>query len=72
MLLTTFKFLLYAFSLAWLSHGQQGVLGLLVTRHNSSDPMRTCDQIAAAISRVSQVFLPRERVIFSIGLRSSI
>jgi hypothetical protein len=71
-MLLTFKFLLYAFSLALLSHGQQGVLGLLVTRHNSSDLMRTCDQIAAAISPASEVFFPCERVIFSIGLRYSI
>jgi hypothetical protein len=68
--LTTFKFLLYTFSFALLSHGQQEVLSLLATTHNSSDPMRTCDQIAAAaISRASQVFFPRERVVFSFGLR---
>jgi hypothetical protein len=63
--LTMFKFLLYAFSLALLSHasGQQGVLA------NSPNPMRTCDQIAAAISRASQVFLPRERAILLFDLQ---
>ena len=71
MSLTMFKFLLYAFSLALLSHGQQEALGLLATTLNSSDPMRICDQIAAAISRTSQVFFPRERIILSFGLRYS-
>ena len=61
--LTTFKFLLYAFYLALFSHGQRGVLGLLATRNNSSDPKGICDQIAAAVSRASQVFYPRERFI---------
>jgi hypothetical protein len=71
MRLTTFKFLLYASSLALASHGQQGALGLLATTHNSSDPMCTCDQIAAAVSRSSQVFFPRERIILSFSLRYS-
>jgi hypothetical protein len=67
---TTFKFLL---SLALLSHGQQGVLGFVATGHNSraSDPMSTCDQIAAGISSVSEVFYPRERVILLFGSRYS-
>jgi hypothetical protein len=71
MRLTTFKFLLYTFSLALASQVQQGVLGLLATAHNFSDPTCTCDQIAAAISRSSQVFFPRERIILSFGLRYS-
>ena len=33
-------------------------------KHNSSDPVRTCNQIAAAISGASQVFFPRECAIF--------
>ena len=53
------KFLLYALSLALLSHGQQEVFA---TTPSSSNPMGTCDQIAAAISSASQVFYPRERV----------
>ena len=68
---TTFTFLFYAFHLALLCHAQQEVLGLLATAHNSSDPMHTCDQIAAAISCVSQVFFPRERVILPFCLRYS-
>lgn len=70
-LLTMFKFLLYTFSLAFLSCGQQGVLDTLATTYNSSTPRSTCDQIALAISRASQVFFPRERVILSFGLRYS-
>jgi hypothetical protein len=53
--------LLCVFSLALLSYGRQGVSD----NHNPSDPLRTCDQIAAAISDISQVFFPRERVILS-------
>jgi hypothetical protein len=69
---TTIKFLLYAISLALLSHGQQEVLGLLdAITHNSSDPLSTCDQIAATISCASQVFSPCERVILSFCLRYS-
>lgn len=71
MLLIMFKFLLYAFSLALLSRGQQGVLDALATTHDSSTPRSICDQIALAISRASQVFFPRERVILSFGLRYS-
>ena len=52
--------LLCVFSLALLSFAWQGSS----EKHNPSDPLRTCDQIAAAISGVSQVFFPRERVIF--------
>ena len=48
------------FSLALLSFSWQGA-----SEKNPSDPLRTCDQIAAAISGVSQVFFPRERVILS-------
>lgn len=48
------------FSLVLLSYGQQGA-----SEKNPSDLLRTCDQIAAAISGVSQVFFPRERVILS-------
>jgi hypothetical protein len=65
---TTIKFLLYSILLGLLSHGQQEVLGLLAPAPNSTDLMRTCDQIAAAISSASQVFFPRERVIPSFGL----
>ena len=50
--------LLCVSSLALLSYGQQEAL----EDHNSSD-LRTCNQIAAAISSASQVFFPRERVI---------
>jgi hypothetical protein len=70
-MLLTIKLLLYAFSLASLSRGQQEVLSLLATTQNSSSPMSTCDQIASAISHASQVFFPRERVILSFGLRYS-
>jgi hypothetical protein len=35
-------------------------------KHNSSDLLCTCNQIAAAISGVSQVFFPRECVILSL------
>ena len=69
--ITTITLILYAFSLALLSHGQQEVFTHSAATHNSSDPMRTCDQIAAAISCASQVFFPRERVILSSGLRYS-
>jgi len=31
-------------------------------KHNPSDPLRTCNHIAAAISGASQVFFPRECV----------
>ncbi|KAI0271872.1 hypothetical protein BGY98DRAFT_186577 [Russula aff. rugulosa BPL654] len=55
---TTIKFLLYSILLGLLSHGQQEVLGLLAPAPNSTDLMRTCDQIAAAISSASQVFFP--------------
>ena len=65
MALTMSKFLLYALSLALLSHGRQEVLGFVATTRDYSEPMRTCGQIAAAISRASQVFFPRERVILS-------
>ena len=53
--------LLCVFSLALLSYGRQGAS----ENHNPSDSLRTCDQIAAAISDVSRVFFPRERVILS-------
>ena len=53
--------LLCVFSLALLSYGRQGAS----ESHNPSDPLRTCDQIAAAISGISRVFFPRERVILS-------
>ena len=66
-----FKFLLYAFSLALLSRGQQEVLDALADTNNSSTPRSTCDQIALAISRASQVFFPRECDILSFGLRYS-
>jgi len=70
------QFLLYAFSLAFLSpalvfDGQQDVFGVLATMHNPSEPLNTCDQIATAISGASQVFFPRKRVILSFGLRCS-
>ena len=68
---TAIKFLLYVFSLALLSHGQQEVWDLLATTHNASDPVRTCDQIAAAISPASQVFFPRKRFTLSFDLRHS-
>jgi hypothetical protein len=51
--------LLCVFSLALLSYGRQGASD----DYNPSDPLRTCDQIAAAISGVSRVFFPCERVI---------
>jgi hypothetical protein len=35
-------------------------------KHNSTDLLRTCNQIAAAISGASQVFFPRESVILSL------
>ena len=60
--------LLYAFSLALLSlayDDQQDVFGLLATVQNHTDPLNTCDQIAIAISGVSQVSFPRKRVILS-------
>ena len=59
--------LLCASSLALLSYGQQEVW----ENHGSSDLLSTCNQIAAAISGVSQVFFPRERVVFSILLLQS-
>jgi hypothetical protein len=34
-------------------------------KHNSTDLLRTCNQITAAISGASQVFFPRECVILS-------
>jgi hypothetical protein len=59
------KFLLYAFSLALfqVSYGQQEVFDLLAAGINSSVPMRTCDQIAVAVSSASQVFFPCKHVI---------
>lgn len=69
MAFTTIKFLLYAITFALPSQGQQDVLDLLATTHNTSDPMSTCDQIAAAVSCASQVFFPRERVILPFRLR---
>ena len=66
-----FKLPLYAFSLALLSCAQQEILNALADTHNSSTPRSTCDQIALAISRASQVFFPRERDILSSGLRHS-
>jgi hypothetical protein len=53
--------LLCAFSLALLSIGQPEPLD----NHNSSYPLSTCNQIAATISGASQVFFPREHVIFT-------
>ena len=47
--------------LALLSYGQPEIW----ENHNSSDFLITCNQIAAAISGASQVFFPRERVVFS-------
>ncbi len=40
-------------------------------KHNSSDLLCTCNQIAAAISGASQVFFPRESVILSLGMLKS-
>ena len=59
------KFLLYAFTLALfqVSYSQQEFFDLLAVGINSSVPMRTCDQIAVAISTASQVFFPCEHVI---------
>lgn len=65
------KFLLYAISLALLSHGQQETSRPFARTHNSSDYVSTCDEIAAAISGASQVFFPRKRVILSFCLRYS-
>jgi hypothetical protein len=53
--------LLCALSLALLSYGQLETL----EDHNSFDLLCTCNQIEAAISGASQVFFPRERVLFS-------
>jgi hypothetical protein len=66
-------FLLYTFSLALLSlaYDDQDVFGILATMHNSTDPLNTCDQIAMAISGISQVFFPRKRVILPFRLRYS-
>jgi len=72
--MTLAPFLLYALSLASLSlayDDQQDVLGLLVTMHNSTDPLNTCHQIATAISGASQVSFPCKQVILSFGLRYS-
>ena len=56
--------LLYAFSLASLSHGRKEAS----KSYNSSDLLSTCNQIKVAISSASQVFFPRERVIISFVL----
>ena len=53
--------LLYALFLAVLSNGQPEALG----KRNASDLLRTCNQIAAAISSASQVYFPCKRVILS-------
>src|SRR5258708_20979886 len=62
------KFLLYAFTLALfqVSYGQQEFFDLLTVGINSSVPMRTCDQIAVAVSSASQVFFPCKYVILSV------
>ena len=53
--------LLYALFLAVLSNGRPEALG----KRNSSDLLRTCNQIAAVISSASQVYFPCKRVILS-------
>ena len=50
-----------AFSLALLSYGLPEAL----ENHSPSDSLCTCNKIAAAISRASQVFFPREHFILS-------
>jgi hypothetical protein len=59
--------LLCASSLALLSYGQPETWD----NHDSSDLLSTCNQIATAISDVSQVFFPRKRVVFSILILQS-
>ena len=59
MALTTL--LLCAFSLVLQSYGKPEASG----NRNSSDLLCTCNQIAAAISGVSQVYFPREHIILS-------
>jgi hypothetical protein len=54
--------LLGALSQALLSFGQPEVMEI----YNPSDLLCTCNQIAATISDVSQVFFPCERVVFLI------
>jgi hypothetical protein len=53
--------LLYALSLALLSYGWPEAS----KSHNPSELLSTCNQIKAVISSASQVFFPRERVIFT-------
>jgi hypothetical protein len=53
--------LLWVFSLALLSYGQQEVL----EKHNHSNPIGTCNLISVTISNASQVYFPRERIIIS-------
>ena len=54
--------LLCAFFLALLSYG----LPEAPEKRDSSGILRTCNQIAAAISGASQVYFPRERIILSL------
>jgi hypothetical protein len=61
MALTTL--LICAFSLGLLSYAQPEPS----ENYNSSDLLSTCNKISAAISGASQVFFPRERVVFFIG-----
>jgi hypothetical protein len=60
--MTLITLLLYAFSLGLLSYAQPEPL----QNYNSSDLLSTCNKISAAVSSASQVFFPRERVVFLI------